>query len=407
MQDTKSRGGINCRDRKSGSRYPGIFILAAVICICLTGCQVVNRVKYQWAGSGLESWENAAIEEGYLTSTEEYYYDHLPEDLHEAYREIYVHIMRNEDSGDFLTTIGVDDFWKAYYAVLADHPEIFWIGTSAQIEESGLTHNVVSYSFEVTVPVEARVSMRAKLEEAADVCISQIWEEASTYQKIKYVYEYIINTTEYNSGSADSQNIQSVLLYRSSVCAGYSKAFQYILNRMGIFCTYVTGKIRDGGDHGWNMVRIDDNYYYVDVTWGDPVFANQVESSAVGDVINYNYLCCTEYDLFKTHVPGDSITLPSCTSDDYNYYKLNGYYYEYFDYNTIYNALMNSVWADESSIVMKFGSREAYDAACYELFEGDMLNDPGQYLMGIYGVSTWNYRYHTDENFYLITLYWK
>lgn len=39
-------------------------------------------------------------------------------------------------------------------------------------------------------------------------------------------------------------------------------------------------------------------------------------------------------------------------SDDYNYYKLNGFYYETFDYNTIYNALMNSVWNGESSIVM-------------------------------------------------------
>lgn len=74
---------------------------------------------------------------------EEYYYDHLPEELHEAYREIYVHLMKNEDEGSFLSEVSVDDFWRAYYAVLADHPEIFWIGTSAQVEESGLSHTVV------------------------------------------------------------------------------------------------------------------------------------------------------------------------------------------------------------------------------------------------------------------------
>ena len=82
-------------------------------------------------------------------------------------------------------------------------------------------------------------------------------------------------------------------------------------------------------------------------------------------------------------------------------------YYEYFDYDTVYNALMNSVWSEESQIALKFGSNEAYQSARYEMFQNNMLNDAGQYLMQVYGVSTWNYRYHTDDDFYLITIYWK
>ena len=380
------------------------MLMAALF--CLTGCGLAERAVYGFSGEGVEHWENVAAENGITSRVEEYYYNNLPEGLHEIYREMYVHIMMNEDSGDIMSKVNADDFWKAYYAILADHPEIFWVGSSAQIKESGLTKEVVSYSFETTVPTEARASMKENLEAAADNCIMQISADATDYQKIKYVYEYLIDTVEYSSGSADSQNIQSALLYRASVCAGYSKAFQYILNRMGLFCTYVTGTIKDGGDHGWNMVRIGGNYYYVDVTWGDPVFANRMDHIDSGQTKNYNYLCCTEYDLFKTHVPSDAIPLPSCTSDDYNYYKLNGFYYEYYDYNTIYNALMQSVWNGNSSIVLKFGSQEAYDSAKYELFEGSLLDDPGAYLMQINGVTSWNYKYHTDDNFYLITIYW-
>ena len=380
------------------------MLMAALF--CLTGCGLAERAVYGFSGEGVEHWENVAAENGITSKAEEYYYNNLPEGLHEIYREMYVHIMMNEDSGDIMSKVNADDFWKAYYAILADHPEIFWVGSSAQIKESGLTKEVVSYSFETTVPTEARASMKENLEAAADGCIMQISADATDYQKIKYVYEYLIDTVEYSSGSADSQNIQSALLYRASVCAGYSKAFQYILNRMGLFCTYVTGTIKDGGDHGWNMVRIGENYYYVDVTWGDPVFANRMDHIDSGQTKNYNYLCCTEYDLFKTHVPSDAIPLPSCTSDDYNYYKLNGFYYEYYDYNTIYNALMQSVWNGNSSIVLKFGSQEAYDSAKYELFEGSLLDDPGAYLMQINGVTSWNYKYHTDDNFYLITIYW-
>lgn len=383
----------------------GCGAFAAVCAVMLPVDHIVERIKYELAGSGLEVWEQSALESGIDSAVEEYYYAHLPEKLQETYRELYVKIMCNEDSGNVLSSISVDDFWKTYYAVLADHPEIFWIGMSAQIEESGFTKQVISYELESIVPVEERQAMRERLEAAADACVEQISEDASVYQKIRFVYEYIIDRTDYGRQSADSQNIQSVLLEHSSVCAGYSKAFQYILNRMGIFCTYITGTIRDGGDHGWNMVRIDEEYYYVDVTWGDPVFANEIGETQES-TINYNYLCCTEEDLFKTHVPSDWIELPACTSDAYDYYKLNGFYYENFDRETIYQALMNSVWNAQSEIVMKFGSSEAYEAAKTALFEGDLLSAPGEYLMEINGVKTWNYRYHTEEDFCLITIYW-
>lgn len=393
--------------RKKKIKVTALGCVSMLMASVLTGCGVVERVQYQWADGGETHWEAAAIEAGVENQVEEYYYQHLPEELHEAYREIYVHLMCGEDSGSFLAAIGVDDFWRAYYAVLADHPEIFWIGTSAQVEESGLAKQVVAYTFDVTVPAEERAGMQAQLGEAADECIRQISPEASDYEKIKFVYEFIINMTDYDSGGIDTQNIQSVLLHHRSVCAGYSKAFQYILNRMGLFCTYITGSIAGGGDHGWNMVRLGENYYYVDVTWGDPVFANQVDGGSGGErVTNYNYLCCTETELFKTHIPSGDVELPSCTSDDYNYYKRNGYYYETFDYNTIYNVLMNSVWNGDASVVMKFGSSEAFETAKYELFENGMLTDAGQYLMDINGVSTWNYQYHTDNEFNLITLYW-
>ena len=68
---------------------------------------------------------------------------------------------------------------------------------------------------------------------------------------------------------------------------------------------------------------------------------------------------------------------------------------------------MESVWNGDASIVMKFGSQEAYDTAVYEILEGGMLNDAGQYLMEQNGVSTWNYRYQTDDNFFVFTLYWQ
>ena len=343
-------------------------------------------------------WEHGNIEE--------YYFNQIPSELNEIYRELYERLKNYEDSADLYASVSAEDFWTAYYSVLADHPEFFWVGTSAQIKESALTRKVMGYEISTTVEKKNRDHLRASLEAAADECIAGISPEASDYEKIKYVYEYLINTTDYDAESPNNQNIPSALLGHNSVCAGYSKAFQYILHRMGMFCTYITGKTTDGSDHGWNMVRIDGIYYHVDVTWGDPVFVN-AEAEETSSVMNYNYLCCTDEEIYKTHIPDVDVPLPSCTDDSYNYYKRNNLYYEGFDYNSIYNALMNSVWADQPYIVMKFGSREAYDTARYELFENGMLNDAGQYLMEVYGASSWNYRYQTDDDFYLITVFWK
>ncbi|MDD2957320.1 MAG: transglutaminase domain-containing protein [Lachnospiraceae bacterium] len=379
-------------------------ILAMTFGLC--GCTLVEKTAVQaglkespYYQNGDTWWEHGNIEE--------YYFNQIPSNLNEIYRELYERLKNYEDSADLYAAVGADDFWTAYYAVLADHPEFFWIGSTAQVKQSAITGTVVGYEVTTTVDAAGRDGMKSQIEAAADECISQISSDATEYQKIKYVYEYLINTTDYDSFSPDNQNIQSALLNHRSVCAGYAKAFQYILHRMGMFCTYVTGKTMDGGDHGWNIVRIGGNYYNVDVTWGDPVFINQMEAASSDSAMNYNYLCCTDAELYITHVPESSVALPECTDDSYNYYKLNNLYYETFDYDTVYNAMMNSVWSDQGYFVMKFGSADAYRSAQYELFQNDMLNDAGQYLMGVYNVGSWNYRYHTDDDFNLITIYWK
>lgn len=385
----------------------GILLIGILLTACCAGgCSTMERaaIQYGWKESpyyqlGDTWWEHGGIEE--------YYFNQIPSELNEIYRELYERIRNYEDSAELYAQVPTDDFWTAYYAVLADHPEFFWVGSSAQVKESVMSKKVVSYSISTTVDRDSRDHMLSLLEAAADECIGQISPDASDYQKIKYVYEYLINSTDYDSASPDNQNIQSALLNHRSVCAGYSKAFQYILHRMGMFCTYVTGTTSDGGEHGWNIVRIDGTYYHVDVTWGDPVFVNQIEEVSTDTRMNYNYLCCTDKEIYRTHVPRSSVPLPECTDESYDYYRLSGQYYENFDYDTIYNALMNSVWSDQNSIAMKFGTAEGYQTARYEMFQNGMLSDAGQYLMDVYGTTTWNYRYHTDDDFYLITVYWK
>ncbi|MDO4475352.1 MAG: transglutaminase domain-containing protein [Lachnospiraceae bacterium] len=387
-----------------GGRKAGAWLLAGTLLLSLTGCAQVDSSlmmlgakKSPYYQLGDTTWEHGGIEE--------YYFNQIPSELNEIYRELYERIRDGEDEAQLYAQVPIDDFWTAYYAVMADHPEFFWVGTNVTAQEAAMSGRVVSYQLTATVPPEQRADMKSRLEQAADSCIASIPEGSSDYQKIRYVYEYLINTTDYEPGSPDNQNIQSALLNRRSVCAGYARAFQYILHRMGMFCTYVTGKTRDGGDHAWNIVRIGDMYYHVDVTWGDPVFVGVAGDGH--EIINYNYLCCTDEEIGRTHRTETSVPMPPCSDASLNFYRLSGAYYEYFDYDVVHQALMDSVYNDRDSIVMKFGSEVAYESAKWNLFSGSMLTDPAQYLMDVYGTGTWNYSYRTDDDFYLITIFWR
>ena len=351
---------------------------------------------------GDTTWDHGGIEE--------YYFNQIPSEENEIYRELYERIRSGEDSAQLYAQVKTEQFWEAYYALLADHPEFFWIGSNIEVSESAMTGNVVSYKLSTTVEASEREEMRLRLEASADNIIGGIEDGASDYEKIRYVYEYMINTTDYVPGSAYDQNVQSALIYHASVCAGYARAFQYVLHRMGMFCTYVTGKAinREAGtvgDHAWNIVRIGENYYHVDVTWGDPVFVGDAEG-AQHHSMNYNYLCCTDAELVSTHEADTSAPMPACTDESLNYYRLNGCYYESFDYGAIYDAMMNSVHELRDTVTFKFAGREAYDTAVFEMFSNGMLTDALRYLMHYYGVSSWDYRYTQQEEFNLITIYW-
>ena len=54
---------------------------------------------------------------------------------------------------------------------------------------------------------------------------------------------------------------------------------------------------------------------------------------------------------------------PACTSDDLNYYRMDGTYFDSYDPQTILNAMNESIAAGNDTFTCKFASEEIYAQA--------------------------------------------
>lgn len=366
-----------------------------------------NIIVQEEGGSTQESVPYQQVEE-VQEEKERFYYGQLSEKEQMVYLEILYGIRENQKeiyvhSGDAEKTN------LLFRYVLRDCPEIFWCDgtTTATTYDGDENYTVLEpvYRYDMSERRQRQEEIDAEVES----CLSGIDRTSSDYEKILYVYEYIVNTVEYDLEAEDNQNIVSVFVNKRSVCAGYSKAAQYLLEKLGVFCTYITGVTEGGQSHAWNLVICERDYYYVDVTWGDPVFMEREgeETEQAGkDYISYDYMCCDEEELFRTHTPDEDIELPACTSMDYNYYVVNGMYYEYYDSQKALKAMNDVISEKGRSVVLKYADGDVYAQAHEDIFE-NVIHRAAQNLAKWYGLPQVKYSYIDNDRLNKIEIFWE
>ena len=147
---------------------------------------------------------------------------------------------------------------QIFQCVLIDHPELFYVeGYTYTKYERGGSLLAIDFSGTYSMDSQSALTRKEAIEAGAAVYLSGIAAESSEYEKVKYVYETLIRNTDYDLNSVDNQNIYSVFVNHLSVCQGYAKAAQYLLNRLGVECTLVMGTVDTGEGHAWNLVKVD------------------------------------------------------------------------------------------------------------------------------------------------------
>ena len=344
----------------------------------------------------LRQMEVAQSEEGH----QEYYFKQLTEEEQRVYRELLKGIRAREK--EFYLTISDDDsIDRSYHAVLKDHPEIFWVHNREKIYKTTYSDSdycvfTPGYTYTDGEIDEIQTAMEQSFQEVRAL----IPEDASDYEKVRIVYTYVIDHTQYQTGE-DDQSIAGVFWKKSAVCAGYAGAVQYLLERLDIPCIYVDGSTKGSTEgHAWDIVKIGQEYYYVDATNGDqPDFLNgdaaQLEEHKT---IIYDYLCPFPEEYEKTYTPSEELTVPACTAKDLDFYVLNQGYFEDYSWQDIYDYCKMRLDNGAAVVRFKFGSQEAFSEACQELLDDGVVQNVAQYYMKLHGLGQVEYHYGILEN---------
>ena len=94
----------------------------------------------------------------------------------------------------------------------------------------------------------------------------------SDYEAIRAVNSYLCDNVYYPPNEPYAPVTHSpygALKDGCAVCEGYACAAKLILNKLNIECDIELGNVIGGGGHAWNLVRLEGNWYQLDVTWND------------------------------------------------------------------------------------------------------------------------------------------
>lgn len=257
----------------------------------------------------------------------DFYYNTLTEKQKSIYTSIANGIkeLKNEIEIKDYEYINNDETMKdveiAIHRFLLDHPEVFYLDEKYTVStKSGIMGTTVLINFTYSVASIEELNEKLNLIESkaneiieksginsenifdSELKLHDILAEMITY----YEYEDI------NEIPNKYHNIDGAFLENIAVCDGISKAYQILLSKIGIESIVVTGDL-SGVSHAWNMVKLDGNWYHVDVTSNCSVKADN-------KVVIHSYFNITTDALKKTHKITDEQLIPIANKENCTYY---------------------------------------------------------------------------------------
>ena len=202
-----------------------------------------------------------------------------------------------------------------------DNPELFYLDTSkltlfyegnsegihkVYLKNANENQNYLMQDFKNEQDVLNAIQ---EVENVKSEIINQINAQnlQTDYEKILYVHNWLIDNIEYDQTMQElnRSNIYGALIEKNVTCAGYAKAFKYLLDELNINSIIIQGSaIEDNVEeyHAWNYVELNGNWYGVDCTWDDPIIKGNPSAEQLKE-IKYVYFLKGQSTFEEKHTP--------------------------------------------------------------------------------------------------------
>ena len=303
----------------------------------------------------------------YFFDESKFSYHRLGEHEQKVYTEIY-DILLNRDGERVLSSLDVDEIDKCFNCVMTDNPD-FYYTDGYRMTKTTVDDKLKSISFDprYTMTASEILSMEDKIDDYVKLFIESMPDFNDEYSKAKYIFDYLVDHTEYETTAENSQNICSVFANGKSVCQGYSMAAKYLCDEAGVLCTVVYGEA-SGQDHAWNMMRLDGTYCHVDVTWGDTSFKNSMQNTNEA-MTDYVFFGANDAIISTSHRMDHIVQLPACTSLSSYYFVKEGRYFTKPDAGMLDDLFDKAYESEDRLLTIRCADGSVYDEFNEYLFD--------------------------------------
>ena len=330
------------------------------------------------------------------------YYHNLSRTEKQAYNTILDEIYEMPDR-ILIPNLNEPQLDEVFKALLNDNPDLIFLGRKCKLTPE-LWNDYISFDYIMTK--EEYAKKKQELEEKRDVIIASLSDPSDLWQTELEIHDYIIGHCSYmlEDENFECSSAYGCLITGKAACEGYSKAAKYIFDKVGIESALVSGRAagnsEEPGDHMWNIVLMDGEYYHLDCTWDDPVSREaqplrlHTYFNVTDEVIGVNH-CDFSYD-------------PGCNSTQANYFvrqKLIIDSYSSAKESAVCEMLVREYAVGNKGVQINFDNKESYQQAWSELIKNGRIHKSlaASSLPGARSLAGQIKAYYGDDDFYTLT----
>ena len=315
--------------------------LTAVVSIVFSGCTTSPETESSVVVSAVQSVPESQPESSEVSIEEskpeydiddideletKYFVKKLPKKLQKCFAVLYGCAKDHNDKVTFPECVTDDELLTLMFLLNYDCPELIHVSGDYHPEYSGKKQTPIEgVGLFFTMDENKQKEANEQLDEYIETMRTHT-KDMSEPEIEKYVYDSIFYGCTYNEGHEYAGSVYGALICGQARCEGLCKSFMWCMRKLGIECMCVSGPQNWNSnamysDHSWDIVRINGEYYHLDLTLDDVRTSDEIKTEP-----NYGFYNVDDDTILQNHSINtvfSEIGVPKCDSTDYNYHVMN------------------------------------------------------------------------------------